>query len=63
MFKQFKKVDGYYWVEKGHGSKVGYKTIHQLFADEFYYGYIGLALLSISALLNLAVTVIILLSK
>ena len=59
----FKKIDGYYWVEKGHGSKVGYKTLHQLFADEFYYGYIGIVLLSISALLNVAVAVIKLLSK
>ena len=59
----FKKIDGYYWVEKGHGSKVGYKTLHQLFADEFYYGYIAIALLSISALLNVAVAVIKLLSN
>ena len=63
MFKQFKKVDGYYWVEKGHGSKVGYTTLNSLFVDEFYYGYIGLALLSISALLNVAVAVIKLLSN
>ena len=59
----FKKIDGYYWVKKSETSKVGYKTIHQLFADEFYYGYIGLALLSISALLNVAVAVIKLLSN
>ena len=58
MFKQFKKVDGYYWVEQGAGSKVGYPTLHALFADEFYYGYIAIALFSISALLNVAVLVI-----
>ena len=58
MFKQFKKVDGYYWVEKGHGSKVGYTTLNSLFVDEFYYGYIAIALFSISALLNVVAVAI-----
>ena len=59
----FKKIDGYYWVKKSETSKVGYPTLNELFAGEFYYGYIGLALLSISALLNVAVAVIKLLSN
>ena len=63
MFKQFKKVDGYYWVKQYSGCKIGYKTLHEMFVDEFYYGYIGIVLLSISALLQLAVFVIKLLSN
>jgi hypothetical protein len=59
----FKKIDGYYWVKTSETSKVGYSTLNELFAGEFYYGYIGLALLSISAMLNVAVGVINLLSK
>lgn len=59
----FKKIDGYYWVDKGNGSKVGYPTLNELFAGEFYYGYIAIALFSISALLNVAVAVIKLLSN
>lgn len=59
----FKKIDGYYWVKKSETSKVGYPSLHALFSEEFYYGYIGVAFLSISALLNLTVAVIELLSK
>ena len=59
----FKKIDGYYWVKKSETSKVGYATLNELFAGEFYYGYIAIALFSISALLNVAVAVIKLLSN
>jgi hypothetical protein len=54
----FKKIDGYYWVKTSDTSKVGYPTLHSLFVDEFYYGYIGLGLMGIGAILNLVVLII-----
>lgn len=54
----FKKIDGYYWVKTSDTSKTGYPTIHDLFVDNFVYGWIGIGLLSLSALLNLLVLII-----
>lgn len=58
MFKQFKKVDGYYWVKQYSGCKIGYKSLHEMFVDEFYYAWIGIGFLALSALLQLVLFVI-----
>jgi hypothetical protein len=53
----FKKIDGYYWVKTSNTSSIGYPTLHELFVDRFVYGWIGIGLLSLSALLNVVVLV------
>jgi hypothetical protein len=58
----FRKVDGHYWAKTSTG-EVGYTTLNELLVGEFIYGKVAIALLSISALLNVAVFVIDLLSK
>ena len=63
MFSQFKKVDGCYWVEERPGSKTGYKTLHDLFGGEFYYGYIAMALFGLSAVCYIIAGVLALISK
>jgi hypothetical protein len=63
MFSQFKKVDGCYWVQETSTSKVGYKTLHDLFGGEFYYGYIAMALFGLSAVCYIIAGVLALISK
>jgi hypothetical protein len=63
MFSQFKKVNGCYWVQETSTSKVGYKTLNDLFAGEFYYGYIAMALFGLSAVCYIIAGVLALISK
>ena len=63
MFSQFKKVNGLYWVEERPGYRHGYKTLHDLFAGEFYYGYIAMVLFGLSAVCYIIGGVLALISK